>query len=117
MTDKINFAMSDQAIAQEIGQRLEQLRLEQNIDQEALAAEVGITPKTYRALIKGQGKFLNIIKVMRVLGVLEQLDYWLPESAFSPMALLKLKGKQRQRASSPRSSGEMERQDVEVLDW
>ena len=109
--------MSDRAIVQEIGQRLEQLRLEQNIDQETLAEEVGITPKTYRALIKGQGKLLNFIKVMRALGVLEQLDEWLPASDFSPMELLKLKGKQRQRASSPRSGEDARQENEELLDW
>lgn len=94
----IGYALSDGAIAHELGQRLEQLRLEKNIDQQTLADELGVTRKTYRALAKGEGKLVNLIKALRVLGELEQLEKLLPATTFSPIELLKLQGKQRQRA-------------------
>jgi len=93
------YVMSDEAIAAEIGQRIEQLRLEADITQEAIAEELGITTKTYRATIKGRGKFSTLIGILRVLGQLELMDRFIPETPFSPMALLKLRGRQRQRAS------------------
>lgn len=94
----INQVMTDQAISEEIGARLEQLRLEQNITQQALASEVGITAKTYRQMIQGQGKFINMIAALRALGALGHLDNFLPPSQFSPLERLKLEGHKRKRA-------------------
>ncbi|MBZ2187579.1 helix-turn-helix domain-containing protein [Alcanivorax sp. JB21] len=91
--------MTDSAIAAEIGRRLEQLRLERNITQQALADEVGITPKTYRQLIQGGGKFETLIGILRALGELERLDQFIPETPFSPIEQLRLQGRRRQRAS------------------
>jgi transcriptional regulator with XRE-family HTH domain len=115
----ISYALSDSAIAHELGQRLEQLRLEKNIDQQTLADELGITRKTYRALAHGEGKLVNFIKAMRVLGELEQLDKLLPATTFSPIELLKLQGKQRQRArtTTKTSSKHTHSQPEEDLDW
>ncbi len=104
MTDKNWYSMTDQAIAKEIGQRIEQLRLEANISQELIAEELGITTKTYRSLKDGKGKFETIIGVLRILNRLDLVDRFIPETPFSPMELMKLKGKQRQRASKPKST-------------
>ncbi|MCU7938624.1 MAG: helix-turn-helix domain-containing protein [gamma proteobacterium symbiont of Bathyaustriella thionipta] len=93
------YSMSDLAIAKEIGQRIEQLRLEANISQETIAEELGITTKTYRNLKNGKTKFELLIGVLRVLNSLELVERFIPESTFSPIELMKLKGKQRQRAS------------------
>lgn len=91
-------AMTNTAIAAELGNRLEQLRLERNMTQIALANEVGITAKSYRQLIAGGGKLENVIAALRALNCLEQLDNFLPETPPSPLEQLKLRGKQRQRA-------------------
>ena len=96
------YSMTDQAIAKEIGQRIEQLRLESNISQELIAEELGITTKTYRNLKEGKAKFVLMIGVLRILNRLELVDRFIPETPFSPMELMKLKGKQRQRASKPK---------------
>lgn len=90
--------MTNLAIAAEIGQRLEQLRLERNITQEALASEIGITPKSYRQLIASGGKFENIIAALRALDALHHLENFIPRTAFSPLEQLKMRGNQRQRA-------------------
>ena len=91
-------AMSNTAIAAELGNRLEHLRLERNMTQIALADEIGITPKSYRQLIAGGGKLENMIAALRALNCLNQLDNFLPEPPPSPLEQLKLRGKQRQRA-------------------
>lgn len=90
--------MTNLAIAAELGNRLENLRLERNITQAALADEIGITAKSYRQLIAGGGKLENMIAALRALNCLEQLDNFLPEAPPSPLEQLKLRGKQRQRA-------------------
>ena len=90
--------MSNMAIAGEIGNRLEHLRLERNMTQQALADEIGITAKSYRQLVAGGGKLENMIAALRALNALEQLENFLPATPPSPLEQLKLRGKQRQRA-------------------
>jgi len=92
------YTLSDTAIAAELGQRLERLRLERNITQQTLADEIGITPKSYRQLIAGGGKLENFIAALRALNELQQLDSLITTTAFSPLEQLKLRGKKRQRA-------------------
>ncbi len=92
-------AMSDHSIAKEIGRRIEQIRLEQNLTQLQVADEIGLSRLSYRRLVSGSGKFENIIALLRVLGRLDLLEQFVPEITFSPMQQLKLKGKQRLRAS------------------
>ena len=90
--------MSNSAIAEELGNRLERLRLERNMTQQALADEIGITAKSYRQLVAGGGKLENMIAALRALDALQQLDNFLPATPPSPLEQLKLRGKQRQRA-------------------
>jgi transcriptional regulator with XRE-family HTH domain len=92
------YNLSDAAIAAELGRRLEQRRLEHNITQQTLAAEIGITPKSYRQLVAGSGKLENFIAAMRVLHALHHLNNFMPDIPYSPIEQLKLGGKQRQRA-------------------
>jgi len=91
-------SMTNSAIAAELGNRLERLRLLRNITQQQIAEEIGITPKSYRQLVAGGGKLENLIAALRVLDALDQLDQFLPEPAPSPLQQLKLKGKERRRA-------------------
>ncbi len=111
------YALSDSALAAEIGQRIDQLRLEQNITQEQLAQAVGITEKTYRRLVAGGGKFATLIAVLRVLGQLELVAAFIPRSTFSPLQLAKLKGKERQRASGTRTAATGVAEPPAELDW
>lgn len=97
------YSLTDTAIAAELGRRLEQLRLEQNITQQALAAEIGITPKSYRQLITGGGKLENFIAALRALNALHHLNNFIPETPYSPLEQLKLRGKQRQRARAAKT--------------
>ena len=91
-------SMTNSAIATELGERLERLRLAQNLTQQMLADEIGITAKSYRQLVAGGGKLENMIAALRALNALEQLDNFLPDTPPSPLEQLKLRGKQRQRA-------------------
>ncbi len=101
----MNFAsMTDQAVAVEFGRRIEQLRLERNLTQQAVADEVGMSRVSYGRLEAGEAKWVNVIAVLRVLGQLSVLEQALPDGVFSPMEQLKLKGKRRQRASGSRRS-------------
>lgn len=110
--DKPNFyAMTDSAIAAELGRRLEQLRLEANKPQKEIAEELGISEGTYRSAIKGKARLEVVIGILRVLGKLDNIDGFLPELPYSPMELLKREGKKRQRAGSKRPQDSRENSD------
>jgi putative transcriptional regulator len=111
------YSMSDSALAAMVGQRVEKLRLEKNLLQEDVAKEVGITPKTYRKLVEGGGKLETLIAVLRVLGELELVDAFVPESEFSPLQLARLKGEERQRASRSRQTQPTDADNNKGLDW
>ncbi len=119
----MNFdSMTDRAIAQEIGQRIEQMRLEQNLTQQFMADEIGLSRLSYRKLVDGAGKFENIVAALRVLGRLDLVAGFVPEVTSSPMQQLKMKGRQRQRASSRKAhaaaSRASEKNDNDSgLDW
>ncbi len=97
------YAMTNAAIAEELGERIEQMRLEQNMTQESISQELGITKKTYRKLKKGQAKLELVIGALRVLNALESINNFIPKTSFSPMALLKNKAKVRLRASKSKA--------------
>lgn len=108
--------MTDKAVAEEMGRRIEQLRLERNMTQQQLADAVGLSRVSYRKLAAGEAKFVNVIAVLRVLDQLESLETLIPDSVFSPMEQLKLKGRRRRRASGSRGKSLPEDQ-LEGLDW
>ena len=93
------YVMSDEAISAEVGQRIEQLRLEANMTQETIATELGITRKTYRSAINGVGKFSTVIGILRILGRLELMEEFVPETPYSPIELMKMRGRKRRRAT------------------
>lgn len=118
--------MTDDAIAAEIGARIEQLRLEKNLTQQQVADAVGLSRVSYGKLVRGQGKFTNVIAVLRALDQLALVEEFVPEVGFSPMELLKLKGKQRRRARSSaqepstgvrRGKPSADDEAAEELDW
>ncbi len=94
--------MTNETVAEELGRRIEQLRLERDLTQQAVADEVGLSRVSYRRLEAGEAKLINVIAVLRVLGQLDLLEQAIPDVMFSPMEQLKLHGKKRQRASGSR---------------
>lgn len=98
---KITDLMSDQALLTEIGLRLSQLRLEQGLTQSDLAEQAGVAKRTVERIEAGSSaQMSNMIRVMRVLGLLQGLDILVPELTERPMDLLQRKGRVRKRASS-----------------
>jgi transcriptional regulator with XRE-family HTH domain len=94
---------SDLAWQQELGTRLQAHRLNQNLSQAELAVTTGLARKTITNLETGHGgTLLTLIAVLRGLGLLNQLDTFIPAPGPSPIQLMKLAGKQRRRASGRR---------------
>lgn len=92
--------MSDLAIEQEIGNRFKSLRLRKNMTQAELARRACMHRNAVSSLETGKGSHLStVIALLRELGAIENLNAFLPEIMISPMQIVKMKGKIRQRAS------------------
>jgi transcriptional regulator with XRE-family HTH domain len=100
---KIESLLTDQAILAELGQRFAQRRLELQLTQEMLAEQAGVSKRTVERLEAGATTQLStVIRILRVLELLDRLETLLPEAGPRPMDLLKLKGKTRKRAGGRR---------------
>jgi transcriptional regulator with XRE-family HTH domain len=97
------YSLSDPAVMNEIGERLKEYRLRKNYSQKELASVAGISVLSVQNLEKGNPvsmtTFILIIRMLRILGNMEAL---IPELPLSPVELLKLKGKTRERAKKKR---------------
>jgi transcriptional regulator with XRE-family HTH domain len=94
--------MTDKAVLSELGKRLAQHRIDQNITQENLAKEAGISKRTLERLEAGQpSQLMTFVRVLRALNMINLLEAAIPEAVTHPVDLLKI-GKDRQRASSKR---------------
>lgn len=100
----MNFeAMSEKAVLAELGRRIQTRRLNGNLAQAEVAGKAGISRRALQNLENGRGCTLSLlIRVLRALGQLAQLEAFLPEPGISPIQLAKLKGRERRRASVAR---------------
>lgn len=98
------YEMTDGQILKELGQRIKRVRLNRNISQEDLAKNSGLSRRTVVLLESGYSVGLRVvIRVLRALKSLEELNLFFPDEDLSPIELAKLRGRVRQRASSFRS--------------
>jgi len=99
------YAMTDFAIAEEMGGRLRALRLRKNRRQADLANMTGISRVTMERLERGDGKISTLIAVLRELGQLEGLNAFVPDSFTipSPLDLARRHGRIRKRATGKRT--------------
>lgn len=101
---------SDNAVLTEFGKRIASSRLNCNWTQADLANKAGVSKSTVEHIEKGQStQLLNMVKILRALGLLNQFLGAFPEQGPSPMELLAVSRKQqaskRKRASKPRATG------------
>ena len=86
---------------QVLGRRLARHRLNRNLTQAALAAQAGVSTLTVQRVEHGNSsQAANLIRILRALGLLANLDALIPEPAISPIQLVSMRGRIRQRASS-----------------
>lgn len=100
---KINKTHTDEAILVEIGESIARRRIELQLTQAELAKQSGVAKRTVERIEAGaSAQMSSIIRIFRVLDLLQNLDRMIPEAGPGPMELLKRKGKVRQRASKSR---------------
>ena len=94
------YSMSDKGLLKELGHRVRDNRLNQNITQKKLAAMAGVSMTVIQNIEYGKtATITGFFRVLRALRLLEQLDIFLPVARFRPSEIVKLEGKRRQRAS------------------
>ena len=107
------YMLSDTVIPVRIGDRLRQTRLRQNITQQNLAWEVGVSLSSVKKIEKGEiGSFEILVRVLRTLGLLDVLQPLVNEYQPTPSEYYKMvhssKNKVRKRASGPPAKTEKE---------
>ena len=95
----ISKKMSPAAIAELLGGRLKQARLNADLTQAEVASRTGLNRRTILNAEKGNVQLKNLVAILVTLGMVEQINMFLPIQDISPLQLAKLKGKKRQRAS------------------
>lgn len=94
-------AMSDKAIAIQIGSFIKHQRIAQNKTQDVLAKAAGISRSTLSLLERGETVTLaTFIQVLRVLDQLHFLEHFTIQEFVSPILLAKQEKYKRKRASS-----------------
>jgi len=98
--------LSDSATLRELGERISQHRLNKNLTQAALAREAGISLSTLSRIESGSSsQFTNLIRVLRALNLLENMESLIPKPDISPIQQVKLQGKTRKRARPSTQKG------------
>jgi len=72
--------------------------------QDALATEAGISTPTLQRMERGRSsQTSNLVRVLRAMDLLDNLDALIPEPGLSPVQQARMQGRTRQRASSSRA--------------
>lgn len=94
------YALSDVAAVQEIGRNLQLIRLNQDITQQELAVQTGLSRLTISQVENGRpASTLTLVQLLRALGRLDVLEVLEESATISPLQAVRLAGQQRQRAS------------------
>lgn len=100
---KITPELTDKAVLQEIGARLERRRIDAALTQAHLAEEAGVSKRTVERIEAGRSTdFVMLVRIARVLQLIEPLEQWIPDVPQSPLLLLKSRGRTRRRVGHPR---------------
>lgn len=94
---------ADAAALAELGSRLAHRRVEKGMTQAELAREAGVSKRTVERLEAGASvQLTSLIRLLRTLSLLGNLEALLPPVTPGPMELLK-RGKTRQRVRKAKS--------------
>ena len=99
---KFNGETNDSAVMIELGNRISQARIALSLTQANCAERAAIAKRTVERMEAGESvQFNSLIRVLRVLNLLENFNLAIPEEGPRPMQLLEDRGKIRRRASPP----------------
>lgn len=99
---KISVLESNADILRELGNRIKDFRISIPLTQKELAEKSGLSLRTIAHMETGMATSTDsLIRVMRILGLLNVLDACFPEQETRPLDLMEL-GQKRKRATSPK---------------
>jgi transcriptional regulator with XRE-family HTH domain len=103
---KMDSKLTDEALLKLVGERLSGLRLARNLTQQQLAEQAGLGLRTVQRLELGAAatQLSGFFRVCRVLGLVENLETFIPQPMASPMEQLKQAGRKRQRATGKKTA-------------
>lgn len=97
--------LSDSAILVRIGERVKQQRIQMGLQQKELAEKSCVSLNTIMKLEHGKSiSGILFISILRTLGMLENLEFLVPEESISPIQMKKLQSKKVRRIRKPRTS-------------
>jgi transcriptional regulator with XRE-family HTH domain len=109
---------TDDTILKDFGERLSHHRLNRNQTQAAVAREAGIAVRT---VSKAENGHLidtrSLVRMLRALGLLDNLDAFIPAPRISPIALSEARGHVRERASGYRGRARPENKPAGEWTW
>ena len=114
------YALSDPAILTQIGQKLKEARIEQNISQKSLADSSGLSTFSISQMENGHNtSLLSLIMVLRALHRLDIFEGLFREKPVSPVALSEYmkKNPQRQRAYNTNATAEKGGMTTNDFNW
>lgn len=83
------YFMTDKAIVERMGKKIQEVRLRQNITQQKLAVDAGTSLSTVQKIERGEiGSIMSYIQVLRVLRMLDSLYSLIEEEKLSPSQIL-----------------------------
>jgi transcriptional regulator with XRE-family HTH domain len=95
--------LGDDGVLKALGKRFAERRLDRNLTQAQLGKRAGVARGVVQRLELGQAvTTLNLVRVMRALDALDELDGGIPELGPSPLQALERDRGQRKRASGRR---------------
>ncbi len=105
MTESLE-KLSDSAILEELGRRFSKNRIALELTQEAVAKLAGISKRTLERIENGKpSSSENLVRLLRVLGLLGALDAAVPNNDIRPLVLIRTKPK-RKRVRISKSKSE-----------
>src|ERR1019366_3336102 len=97
---RIEPRLTDEAILGELGERLARARLGRDLTQRELGRQAGVGRSVVQRIETGEPvTTTNLVRVLRGLDMLDALDLLIAQSAPSPIQELRLRGRERRRAS------------------
>jgi AraC-like DNA-binding protein len=100
---RIERASRTDEILREVAERLTDYRLNRNESLETVARNAGLSERTVRsAMTTGRMSTTTLVRLLRALDQLQNVDAFLPPVGPSPLRLARLNTRPRERASARR---------------
>ena len=97
---------SNESIMKELGQRMQDIRIAMNLTQAEMADRSGVALRTVARIENGESvKVESVLNILRVLGVLENLDQMIQDQQLAPTEIIDV-GKKRKRVTAAKKKQE-----------